>query len=80
MDKTTNTPKQAEQASNAPLASLTRLVMWRAERVKDANGFVAKRLLGWLLRRDMILLGSSFAMDYGKFKKYLHPSEVILTT
>ena len=56
------------------------LVMWREERLKDADGFLAGRLLGWFLQRDGLWLGSSFAMEYGKSKKYIHPSEVILAT
>ena len=75
-------PDQPEQPEKPqPLAGrLNLLVKWQDERVKDANGFLARRTLGWFYHRDMILYGNAFFMEYGCAVKYFHPSEVLLTT
>ena len=80
MTTSTKTPKETEPTTHAPLIQVERRVMWRDERVKDAGGFLARRTLGWFYRRDMILYGNAFFMEYGNAVKYFHPSEVLLTT
>lgn len=51
---------------------------WRNIRKGESGGFMAKRLLAHFLRMDTVLLGSSFCVDYGKFKRYINPQDVVL--
>ena len=66
------------RAADVPAVKVDFIVMWQDERVKDAQGFLARRLLGWFYQRDMIVYGNAYFMEYGCAVKYFHPSEVMI--
>lgn len=49
---------------------------WIYRRAKDADGFVAKRLLMKLVLFDQLALGSAFYMCVGKGFQYIKPEDV----
>ncbi len=51
---------------------------WTELRAKESMGFVSKRIAPLILSKHIILYGSSFCINYGKFKRVLFPWEVCI--
>ena len=53
------------------------MIEWILQRNKESNGFLSKRIIFILAGFDLAIYGSSFIQDFGTFKRYIHPKDIV---